>query len=135
MKDMTDIVFSFKISVVLLLDCIKFSQHLEKFFSSSSNSVSIDITDSSTGKTLSKCLFDLFIDVHVNSLLLSKFYKFKFQDENLILNRLSKSCVLELLRMHHVTLIFPQLITTPGPNFIVKPLKVKIKNQPGRARF
>ena len=38
------------------------------------------------------------------------FYKFMFKDENLNLNRLSKSCVLELLRMHHVTLIFPQLI-------------------------
>ena len=113
-KDMTDIVFSFKISVVLLLDCIKFSQHLEKFFSSSSNSVSIDITDSSTGKTLSKCLFDLFIDVHVNSLLLSKFYKFKFQDENLILNRLSKSCVLELLRISSCNIDFSPVNYYPG---------------------
>ena len=113
-KDMTDIVFSFKISVVLLLDCIKFSQHLEKFFSSSSNSVSIDITDSSTGKTLSKCLFDLFLDVHVNSLLLSKFYKFKFQDENLILYRLSKSCVLELLRISSCNIDFSPVNYYPG---------------------
>ena len=113
-KDMTDIVFSFKISVVLMLDCIKFSQHLEKFFSSSSNSVSIDITDSSTGKTLSKCLFDLFLDVHVNSLLLSKFYKFKFQDENLILNRLSKSCVLELLRISSCNIDFSPVNYYPG---------------------
>ena len=43
-----------KSSVALCLDCIKSSsQHLEKFFSSSSNSVSIEITDSSsTGKTI-----------------------------------------------------------------------------------
>ena len=75
-----------KSSVALWLDCIKSSG---TFFSSSSDSISIDITDtdSQTGNSLdchclwvsfskwiSKCLFDLFIDAHVNSLLLSKFY-------------------------------------------------------------
>ena len=57
-----------KSSVALCLDCIKSSG---TFFSSSSDSISIDITDSQTGNSLdchcvwvsfSKCLFDLFID-------------------------------------------------------------------------
>ena len=60
--------------------------------------------------------------VHVNSLLLSKFYKLKFQDENNFYIAFFLNFVLVVLLMLHVTLLCAQLITTSGLNFVVESL-------------